>query len=307
MENNYKLSIDFIMIIGKYFKSNSDFINIMKVCKKYKELVLMYKFNPISNIKLFENIETQHFYNKEDIVNKKNGLYRYIYWYLVDYELIKNKKGNEIFKNIELNYKKIGWIRECSEMISFLREKREPPLEIENGNCIIPEGVIKIGNNCFENCSPLTNIKLPYSLKEIGCNAFSHTGITTIIIPEGITKIEFRCFFSCYQLINVTLPYSLKKIREGAFSNTKITTITIPEGVTKIQDFCFENCSELIKIKLPSSLKKIGDYSFMLCEKLNEIILCYNIPKIGYNIPKNFSLKGWKLIKHKNGINKLIK
>ena len=62
------------MIIGKYFKSNADYINIMKVCKKYKELVLMYKFNPISDISLFKNIQTQHFYN-----NIKNKLHEIVY------------------------------------------------------------------------------------------------------------------------------------------------------------------------------------------------------------------------------------
>jgi len=41
----------------------------------------MYKFNPISDISLFENIQTQHFYIKEDIKNKK-GLFECICWYL---------------------------------------------------------------------------------------------------------------------------------------------------------------------------------------------------------------------------------
>ena len=71
-EDKYKwqLTVDFIMIVGKYFKSNKDFINVMKVCKKYKELVLMYKFNPISDISLFENIQTLHFYKGEQVKNK---------------------------------------------------------------------------------------------------------------------------------------------------------------------------------------------------------------------------------------------
>ena len=97
-KKEFHLTVDFIMIIGKYLESNADFINVMKVCKKYKELVSMYKFNPISDISLFKNIQTQHFYNKQDIDNKKNGLFQYIYWYLVDDKLIKNKKDNEIFK-----------------------------------------------------------------------------------------------------------------------------------------------------------------------------------------------------------------
>ena len=91
-KEKWQITIDFIMIVGKYFKSSNDFINVMKVCKKYEELVLMYKFNPISDISLFENIQTQHFYNKEDVKNKKDGLFQYINWYLIDYEEYENKK-----------------------------------------------------------------------------------------------------------------------------------------------------------------------------------------------------------------------
>ena len=98
-KSKWELSTDFIMIVGKYLESNKDFINIMKVCKKYKELVLMYKFNPINDISLFENIQTQHFYERSDVERKKDNLYQYIYWFNDD-ELIKNKKDNEIFKPI---------------------------------------------------------------------------------------------------------------------------------------------------------------------------------------------------------------
>ena len=69
-KSKYEMTIDLFMIVGKYFKSSNDFINVMKVCKKYKGLVLMYKFNPISDISLFENIQTLHFYNGEQVKNK---------------------------------------------------------------------------------------------------------------------------------------------------------------------------------------------------------------------------------------------
>ena len=49
-KQKWQLTVDFIMIVGKYFESNKDYINIMKICKRYEELVLMYKFNPISDI-----------------------------------------------------------------------------------------------------------------------------------------------------------------------------------------------------------------------------------------------------------------
>ena len=70
-----EITIDFMMIVGKYFESSNDFINAMKVCKKYKELVLMYHFNPISlnenTIEFFRNIETLHVYNSNNVLDIK--------------------------------------------------------------------------------------------------------------------------------------------------------------------------------------------------------------------------------------------
>ena len=68
------------MIVGKYLMEECDYINLVKVCKKYKELLLMYKFNPISNCDLFPNIQTQHFYSYADIFYRKRNMFRYIYW-----------------------------------------------------------------------------------------------------------------------------------------------------------------------------------------------------------------------------------
>lgn len=103
MEKNYKLSIDFIMIVGKYFINDNDFINLIKVNSKFNQLLLMYKFNPISNCDLFPNIETQHFYEYKDIFYRKRNMFKYIYWIkpylLFDYfNLIDNSSC--IIKNI---------------------------------------------------------------------------------------------------------------------------------------------------------------------------------------------------------------
>ena len=77
--------------------------------------------------------------------------------------------------------------------------------------------VVLIQFHCFDNCSQLTNITLPSSLKEIGEYTFSNTRITTIIIPEGVTKIGNCCFNNCLQLTNITLPSTLKVIGYEAF------------------------------------------------------------------------------------------
>ena len=58
IKSKWEITIDVMMIIGKYFKSNNDYINIMKVNKKYHDLVEMYHFNPINDIYLFSKMET---------------------------------------------------------------------------------------------------------------------------------------------------------------------------------------------------------------------------------------------------------
>ena len=59
------------MIIGKYFQNNMDYIHLMKVSKKFKNIVNMYHYNPIDidfNNNLFKNI--QSFYIHRDFLNK---------------------------------------------------------------------------------------------------------------------------------------------------------------------------------------------------------------------------------------------
>ena len=100
-KTEWEITIDSMMIIGKFFKSNEDYVNVMKVCKIYQQFTQLYHFNPISEFELFENMETQYFYKKEDEVNKIEGMHQYVYWNAVDYEKSKNGKANEVFRIIE--------------------------------------------------------------------------------------------------------------------------------------------------------------------------------------------------------------
>ena len=92
--NAFRITNDIMMIIGKYLESNNDFINVMKVAKRYHDLAQMYHFNPISDCELFENMETQHFYRGNNY-NKNDGMFQYVYWYNI---MNNNKQSNEIFK-----------------------------------------------------------------------------------------------------------------------------------------------------------------------------------------------------------------
>ena len=58
-EAKWEITENVMMIVGKYFDSKYDFINVMKVSKKYKRLVKRYYFNPISDCGLFKNMKSQ--------------------------------------------------------------------------------------------------------------------------------------------------------------------------------------------------------------------------------------------------------
>lgn len=92
------------------------------------------------------------------------------------------------------------------------------------GNVVIPDEVIKIGNNAFKYCKRLTNIVIPDSVTEIGRSAFSYcTSLTNVVIPDSVTEIGDSVFYDC----------------------TSLTSITIPESVTKIGNYAFCECNSL--------------------------------------------------------------
>ena len=78
-KQKWEITIDSMLIVGKYFKTSKDFINLMKTTKRYKQLTQMYHFNPISECELFKKMETQHLYGPED--KKKSRMHQYVYWY----------------------------------------------------------------------------------------------------------------------------------------------------------------------------------------------------------------------------------
>ena len=60
-------------------KSNNYYINIMKLNKKYNDLIEIYHFNLINDCELFINIEIQLLYDCK--VKNKEGTNQYVYLY----------------------------------------------------------------------------------------------------------------------------------------------------------------------------------------------------------------------------------
>ena len=61
----------------------------------------------------------------------------------------------------------------------------------------IPNGVTSIGSGVFDDCTNLTNVTVPNSVKSIFGSFNSCTSLTSIIIPESVTYVDDNDFYNC--------------------------------------------------------------------------------------------------------------
>ena len=147
----------------------------------------------------------------------------------------------------------------------------------------IPANVETIGTAAFKGCSSLTTVTFEKEsqLKTISggysnpnyYGVFSDcTALTSIKIPASVKTIEEAAFKGCSSLATVTFEKGsqLKTIggdsySSGAFSDcTALTSIEIPASVETIEAAAFKGCSYLATVTFEkgSQLKTIsGDYS----------------------------------------------
>ena len=195
----------------------------------------------------------------------KNGEY-FAGWYL-DAEFTKRvtKIDAGSLKNVEL------WARFSQSPLVFdLVGSSAYSVRAANtsisGNIEIPQTyngkpVVVIQNSAFKDCSNVTSVLIPSSIKSIGINAFENcSNITETTIPEGVTLIGNNTFLGCEKLASVTFPTSLENIGANAFAGcTSLTSIVLPKNIQEIGANAFANCSKLATIEVfgdtPATLK----------------------------------------------------
>lgn len=165
-------------------------------------------------------------------------------------------------------------------------------LEIYNGSggdVVIPEGVTKIGEKAFSDCSSVASVVIPNSVTEIlgdtwcwGGGAFADcNNLKSVVIPNSVTKIGEGVFKDCLSLTSVVIPKSVKEIGKGAFRCCKnLTNVSISENVKEIAEDTFAFCSNLESVDIPVGVTKIGKEAFSYCEKLSDIIIPDSVTEI---------------------------
>lgn len=145
--------------------------------------------------------------------------------------------------------------------------------KIENGICMIDNGVQHIDDFAFQGCADITKLILPTTV--IGINTCSFGGCPNlqeiIFEGEGLDYTEAESFGGCSSLEYVKLP----------------------ESTTYVGVAAFKDCTSLREIHLPHSLKTFYLSSLVGCTNLRDI---YSLIDISNNNCTNNTL----------GINELL-
>lgn len=150
----------------------------------------------------------------------------------------------------------------------------------ENTDIVIQDGTLSISPQSFSECSGLTSIEIPNSVKNIGDYAFEKcTGLTSIVIPNSVTILGNWVFQGCSNITSIAISNSISRIGIGTFNGcTGLTSFVIPNSVTTIDSYAFYNCVGLTSIVLPNSISSIGGLAFQDCTGLTTITSLNPIP-----------------------------
>ena len=80
--------------------------------------------------------------------------------------------------------------------------------------------VYGLGQGCFENCTKLTTVILPDTIKSIENNAFAGcTSLRGIYLPNSVTVLGKNAFSGCSNLEAICIPASVRWIGADAFDD----------------------------------------------------------------------------------------
>lgn len=146
-------------------------------------------------------------------------------------------------------------------------------------------GLEVVGDRSFYECTSLTTIALPYTVREIGDAAFfSCCALHSVELHAlGLLEVIGRgAFFWCQSLITMQLPESVTVIKESAFHGCErlVSVKLSPSGLEVLGPMAFAQCTALIHVDVPSTVKAIESSTFLGCCSLCKVELS-QVQRIG--------------------------
>ncbi|ELP88589.1 leucine rich repeat containing protein BspA family protein, partial [Entamoeba invadens IP1] len=220
-----------MLIVSKYFSYIFDYINMVFVCKKFKEIPEMFHFNPISvsfiTQKYFPNVETLHLYTEKDKFLSKYRQY-YVHYPTPLHKCIKLNQGKRVIcplRTFRFDSQHYG----CSykDANIFLdKAVKNTSAKLTAMDC---SNIVKFGLSCFEYNTILVSITLSSNLYEIPDKCFFICTKLKEIDLEHIRVFGDYCFCRCNSLSAITLGTNIIKSAKNAFNEvTSIKNVTAP-------------------------------------------------------------------------------
>ena len=164
---------------------------------------------------------------------------------------------------------------------------------------VIKDGTRIIADDVFDDCTQITRVEIPDSVKCIEYNPFyrceslknvkATAEILRRVIRNATEEIEITggeipswAFRGQSNLRSVKINDGITEIGERAFDNcTGLTSITIPDSVTSIGNSAFSGCTGLTSITIPDGITSIGNSAFSGCTGLTSVTIPEGVTSIG--------------------------
>lgn len=118
----------------------------------------------------------------------------------------------------------------------------------------------------------LTGLTFNEGLRIVGRNSFRDcTGITSLELPSTVKELHEYCFAGC-SISALTLNEGLQVMKIYNFSNNFMSAVTIPSTVVSIDEYCFRDNSNLVQATfLPTTPPSFKQNVFQGCNNLAHI------------------------------------
>lgn len=155
---------------------------------------------------------------------------------------------------------------------------------------IMSDTIIEIGNNAFESCSSLKNIKLSKSLELIGRYAFSGcTHLSNINLSKKLKSIGISAFNSCINMKNILLEGTINDWLNVSLENKNSNPLCITKGNVYTYD---EELNDYIKqthIEFPKGIETIPSYNIACFDSVETIYIPNTVKSISGGVFSNYS------------------
>ncbi|EKE42211.1 hypothetical protein ENUP19_0050G0022 [Entamoeba nuttalli] len=187
-----------MMIVAKYLNNSNELMNIVLVCRKNKELLDKFRFNPIplnnQSKKLFHYIETQYLYSPEE--ERDNTYSNTTYCYPINLTEIDLNDYSKKYLRIVVN--------QFSLLDSLNNKETMKKLHITDLKIKFPPSI--------------TNFNILSSVTKLGRKTFNeNTQLNQITLPNCIRKLGKELFYGCSNLTLIDFGYGWNTIKEGTF------------------------------------------------------------------------------------------